>query len=153
MNGMHDGLVSRQMLAMFSGSAAVMLVHKVECWLTAEWVVSPFYQWAIGKFAAYSTDPAQNLGQAGFFTFVFCLAVSVLAISMLLSGRRGTHVFLGLWGVMFAVEWHHIVRSLVAGEYYSGLYTAIVFVALGPLYWRQLAVEMRGEVSAPCAVR
>jgi hypothetical protein len=149
MNHDHNSLVSPRMVALFALSAFVMVVHKAECWVTVEWLVSPFYGWLVDLYRSYSDDPFNNVGQAAFTTFVTCLTVSVVAVTMLLSGRRGTWAFLALWGGMFFVEWHHIFRSVVAGEYYSGLYTAMVFVAIGPVYWRQLYLEVCGAVSAP----
>jgi hypothetical protein len=136
-------LVSSRMLAYFAGAVVIMLAHKIECWLTAEWLESPFFQAVTTSSLARGNTVEDSFGEAIFITFVVWLFAGLGMGLLLLRGGRGPLIALGIWGLTFILEWHHIARALVAGEYYTGLFTSMAYLPFGFLYWRALVAEFK----------
>jgi hypothetical protein len=113
-------------------SIAVMAAHKLECWITREWEVSPFFQWLVPRLGA--RDP----GEVVFGVFVLWLMIGLALAWLLLVGGPARIVGLAAWGLTFGLEWHHLARVARRREYYAGAATAALYVAFGPYYWWQL---------------
>lgn len=128
---MHIDAPSERMKTCFMVAAVIMLLHKVECWVTEEWAVSPFFQAMMHSSYWEGKPPEAVLGEAMFLTFVVWLFVGLTLAWMAMKSPRGATVALGLWGLTFVLEWHHVVRSVLAGAYYSGLISAVVYLAFG----------------------
>jgi hypothetical protein len=107
-----------------------MIMHKVECFKTTEWEVAPVYR--------YILDLGLDNGKLLFLTFVIMLFVGLFWCFIIISWHHGQLLFLAFWGLTFIVESHHMIRSLISESYYSGLYTGIVYVLFGFIYWREL---------------
>lgn len=134
---------SPRMVGWFAVAVAAMAAHKVECWYEREWLVSPLFARLIGLAEAHGSSTADAIGAALFASFVWWLFVGLAMVLATLWGGRGPIVVLGLWGLTFALEWHHLARAVTAWDYYPGLYTAVVYVAIGPFYWREWARHVR----------
>lgn len=130
--------IGRRMQTIFLLSVAVMFLHKVECWVTDEWLESPFFSWLVSLGPALDPDPNAALGQAIFLVFVFWLFAGLFMGWLLMRGGASAFAALAVWGLTFLLEWHHPVRSLARGGYYPGLATALVYLPLMGWYWREL---------------
>lgn len=119
----------------FLFSITLMMAHKFECFVKAEWKVGPVY--------LYILDLGLDKGKMVFLTFVTMLFVGLLWCFVIMSWRYGQLSFLTFWGLTFILELHHIIRVLIAGSYYTGLFTAIVYVLFGFIYWRELIMNYR----------
>jgi len=130
---------SPRLVGWFAVAVVAMAAHKVECWYAREWLDSPLFARLIHAAQAQGTTPEDAIGAAFFASFVFWLFVGLTMVLLTLRGGRGPLVVLGLWGLTFVLEWHHVARSVAAWQYYPGLYTAVVYLAIGPFYWREWA--------------
>jgi hypothetical protein len=141
---------SDRLRGLFALSVGAMLVHKAECWFAREWLESPFFAW-LGEIATHrGGTPEDVLGGAMFAVFVFWLFVGLAMVLLVLRGGAGPLVALGLWGLTFLLELHHVVRALEARGYYPGIVTALPYIAIGPFYWREWARHVtRSDVEAP----
>lgn len=139
----------RDMVRVFAVAVALMFLHKVECFLTAEWTVSPFFQWLISLGPRFGSTPEEVLGAAIFLVFVTWLFLGLAMGLLVLRGGWGPHIALGIWGLTYILEWHHVARSLAAGGYYSGLITAVAYLAWGVVYWRTLLSPLRSRGLVP----
>lgn len=130
--------ISATMKRLFQASIALMAAHKVECWLTDEWTDSPFFTWLVELPAAGAPIPPEAAGELVFLTFVTWLFIGLTMAALVLRGGAGPAIALGLWGLTFLLEWHHVVRTITSGAYYSGVITAVLYLSLGLFYWREL---------------
>jgi hypothetical protein len=105
-----------------------MALHKLECWLSSEWLVSPFFQWL--RLRAMSHDQ----GEVVFLVFIAWLFGGLGMGWLVLLGGWGPVVALAVWGLTFVLEWHHVVRSVQKRGYYPGLITSVLYVSFGPVY-------------------
>ncbi len=121
----------------------VMAAHKVECWFAREWLHSPFFAWLISLATRLGESPDDALGASIFLVFVIWLFVGLGMGLLMLRGGAGTLIALGLWGLTFLLEWHHVYRSIHVGGYYAGTISAVVYLALGPFYWVELLRHLR----------
>lgn len=130
--------VDRRTSSLFLLSVLVMLAHKVECWVTEEWVESPFFQLLVSLGPDLDVNPAHAFGEALFLVFVFWLFAGLFMGWLLLRGGAAAWAALAVWGLTFVLEWHHVVRALARSGYYPGLYTAVVYLVVMAVYWRSL---------------
>lgn len=130
--------ISPRVRALFLASVAVMFLHKVECWLTDEWLVSPFFQWLVSLAPRLDPDPAAALGEAMFLVFVVWLFAGLVMGGLLMRGGAAAWAALAIWGLTFGLEWHHVARAIARGGYYPGLVTAAVYLPLMAVFWRAL---------------
>ncbi|MDP4265428.1 MAG: HXXEE domain-containing protein [Bacteroidota bacterium] len=128
---MYIKTLSGKMRWFFLLSIILMMAHKFECFQTAEWKFAPAY--------LYILDLGLDKGEMLFLTFVTMMFVGLLWCFIIIAWRYGQLLFLAFWGLTFILELHHLIRSLVSGSYYSGFYTAIVYVLFGFIYWRELS--------------
>lgn len=125
------------MRVLFLLAVLLMGLHKLECWWTAEWLESPYFNHLV----------SENLpmGEVIFRTFVFWLFVGLVAFAVALQGSGWPTLVLGVWGLTFVLEYHHLIRTLLKGGYYPGLYTALVYLPFGFVYWRELFRHLPGS--------
>src|SRR6186713_2128280 len=105
---------SPRLIGWFAVAVAAMAVHKVECWYEREWLVSPFFAWLIQFAETHGSSTDDAVGTALFLSFVAWLFVGLAMVLATLWGGRGPLVVLGLWGLTFVLEWHHVARSVAA---------------------------------------
>ena len=138
---------SARLRALFALAVAGMLLHKVECWFAREWHESPFFAWVSRVAVEQSSSPEDAVGVAMFVSFNVWLFVGLAMVLLVLRGGAGPMVALAGWGLTFLLEWHHLVRAVASWHYYPGLWSAVAYVAIGPVYWREWArhVHRRGS--------
>lgn len=127
----------------FVVSVLLMLGHKVECWFTDEWMDSPFFQALISSAHWAGMAKEDILGEAIFLTFCVWLFIGLVMGRMVMQGGGWVLGALGIWGLTYILEWHHVVRTILSGEYYTGLYTSVIYLAFGVMYWRELLSHAR----------
>lgn len=54
--------------------------------------------------------------------------------------RKSKFIFplMALYGLVFIIESHHLVKALIIKSYYPGMVTALFYPIVGFFYWRQL---------------
>lgn len=68
----------------------------------------------------------------------------LLIISFLLiQGKKWVLRLMALFGLIFFVEIHHLIKAFLIGSYYPGMITAVFYPILGFFYWRQLLKEWK----------
>lgn len=125
-----DALKNRFIIAVF-----LMFLHKVECWWTDEWLESPFFQALIHSAYWMGMEHDAIVGEAMFLSFIFWLFCGLIMGWLILRGGIWPTVALGVWGLTYVLEWHHLIRSVARGGYYSGLFTAIAYLSFGLLFY------------------
>lgn len=126
---------SRRLTGAFAASVLFMGFHKIESYFTGEWNTAPVYQAILGM--------QLEAGEMLFLSFVITLLAGLLCCLLIISLRSGTVYFLAFWGLTFLLEFHHLVRTLAGGHYYSGSLTAMAYIILGVFYWKELIRHFR----------
>lgn len=126
---MSVSIIPGRMKWYFFLSILLMLLHKVESYRTHEWEFAPGYQYALSL--------GFEKGPLLFLTFVSILFLGLFWCFLIMAWRWGQWLLLTVWGLTFLLEWHHVWRTLQAGEYYSGLITALLYICFGLLYWHE----------------
>jgi hypothetical protein len=80
-------------------------------------------------------DSDAIVGEAMFLTFIFWLFCGLIMGWLILRGGAWPTLALGVWGLTYILEWHHLVRTAVKGGYYSGLVTAVLYLSFGLLFY------------------
>jgi len=70
------------------------------------------------------------------------VAVQLMLYAVLVGGRVAL-IPLGFFGLMGLVESHHIIKTIVRGEYFPGAVTAIIYITVGLLLCRAVLAELR----------
>ena len=131
--------LSGRMKTYFAVSIFLMFLHKVECWYTEEWLDSPFFQAVISSSHWVGLSTEQIVGEAIFLTFCLWLFIGLIMGALVMKGGNWGAIALGIWGLTYLLEWHHLVRAALASGYYSGVYTSVFYLVFGVVYWRELA--------------
>ena len=123
-----DQPVSKGLLDAFLVSIGVMVLHKLESYLTGEYEVCPVYvtngeqRWA------------RDARQAMFVSFVGTFLVLIIALALVMRGGYWPLLLLSVWMAQGVHEWHHLAKSLAAGRYYPGSVTSLFYV-LSVVLW------------------
>lgn len=131
--------MSSRITQLFALSVGTMLLHKVECYWAEEWLESPLFQTLVALGHRVDPDPDHVLGEAMFLVFVTWLFAGLFMGWLVLRGGGWAWTALAVWGGTFVLEWHHVVRAIARGGYYPGLITALVYLAVMAVYWRELS--------------
>ncbi len=140
--------LSLRMKSYFLISIFLMLLHKIECYYTEEWLESPFFLAIITSSHWAGMDTTQMMGEVMFLVFCIWLFIGLFMGWLVLRGGNWGPIALAVWGLTYVLEWHHVIRTLARGEYYSGVYSSIVYLAFGFFYWRELSSHIHREPPA-----
>ena len=67
-----------------------------------------------------------------------------LPILFLLFRKNRLGLFLmTLYGFVFFIELHHPIKGLLAGSYYPGMITALLYPIFGGVYWKQIIEDWK----------
>jgi len=127
--------VSRRLYTLFVIAVAVMGVHKLESWWTFEWEVSPFF--------AFVASHMGSVEEGMFYAFIVWLFVGLGCAAGVMAGARIQQGLFAVYGLTFLEEFHHVIRTVEGGAYYPGVLSALVYIPLGVLYWRELIACVR----------
>lgn len=60
------------------------------------------------------------------------------------NGKAGL-VLAGIFGLIFIVEFHHLIKGALSFQYYPGMITALFYPILGFFFWRQLIKDWKAS--------
>lgn len=124
-------MISNKLKNIFAISIPLFIAHGIEEILTG------FYQ--VDAWDAYLFQPFVQLSLHGvmFVTFQFMLWLTLAVGLLMLQSERMRLYMLGVAGVVYLFELHHVVKAVIAGGYYPGLLTALLFPPLAYFFWKE----------------
>lgn len=124
-------MISKKLKYIFALSIPLFIAHGIEE------IITGFY--AVDAWDAYLFQPFAQLSMHGvmFVTFQLMFWLLLVVSLVLLLGERWRFYMLAVIGVVYVFELHHIVKALVVGGYYPGLFTAIFFPFLAYFFWKE----------------
>ncbi len=61
-----------------------------------------------------------------------------VGVILLIGNRRWIHALLVLFGIIYVIELHHVIKGVLSGGYYPGMITGMIYPILGFFYWKEL---------------
>ena len=131
------------MTRVFLVSVVLMFVHKVECWVLHEWLELALLpvDLRVGRHP-WPRTPEDAFGEAVFLSFISWLFAGLLKGALILWGGWGPFLALGVWGLTGILEWHHLLKSMIRGEYYVGLGTSLAYLGFMFYFWYELVQQV-----------
>lgn len=77
------------------------------------------------------------------FHIIYWLLLPILFI--LFHSKRVGLFLMTLFSIVFIFELHHILKAIVAGDYYPGAITAIFYPIIGFFFWKQLIKDWKSK--------
>ena len=62
---------------------------------------------------------------------------------LLFRNRRIGLVLISMFGLIFFIEIHHIIKGITANRYYPGMTTALFYPVIGFFFWKELIKNWR----------
>ncbi len=124
-------MITKKLKIIFGISIPLFIAHGIEEILTGFYNVDAWDQFLF--------IPFQTLSMHGvmFVTFQIMLWLLLTISLILLLGERWQLRMLAVFGFVYIFELHHLVKAILVGGYYPGLYTALVFPFVVFFFWRE----------------
>lgn len=125
-------MVTSRLKTIFALSIPLFIAHALEEYITKFYERDAWDEFFPARFVA-------SPEQAGVVfllvqVVLVCLLLGVLLFRM--NERVRCWLFAGV-GLLYVYELIHIVRAFLAGTYYPGLITAILFIPVALVFWRE----------------
>ena len=124
-------MISTKLKTIFAISIPLFIAHGVEEILTGFYTLDQWDEWIFGLL------PFTSVHEAMFVTFQVMLWLTLVVGLLMLQSERMRLYVLGVAGVVYLFELHHIVKAILAGGYYPGLITALLFPPLAYFFWKE----------------
>jgi len=124
-------MITTKLKCIFGLSIPLFILHGIEEFMTHLYDIDTHDQAVFGLLSSLSNHGATFV----VFQIMFWL---LLVVSFLfLCGEKWQFYVLGIVGVVYVYEFHHIYKAISIGAYYPGLYTALAFPVMAVLFWRE----------------
>ena len=102
----------------------IMILHKVESYLTKEWEECRFYN------ALKKINILQQHGEIVFLVFVTTFILLMSLMTLIVCNEKWIKYSLLIWAGQLLNETHHLSKSFMYSRYYTGSYSAFIMVLL-----------------------
>lgn len=111
-------------------SIPVFIAHGVEEYLNYFYQNVDFFV----NFSQYIKVSAQT----GFLVFQIIWWTILFIIGFLIRQERVSRFLMALVGLVYIYQLEHIIMAIRTGGYYAGLFTSLLFIPIGILFWKEL---------------
>lgn len=125
-------MITQRLKNIFILSVPVFITHGLEEYFTGLYNIDSHVKFIFGYFNALPTP------QAVFLLFQIALWILLITIAILISSEKWRLRLMIIPGLFYIYEFHHIWKAILAGGYYPGLITALVFPIIAVFFWREL---------------
>ena len=125
-------MISRRLKTIFIVSVPLFIAHGLEE------IFNDFYNidWSARLMFGFSEN--MPVSQATFIVFQVMLWLALIVFAFLIASEGWRLRVMFIPGIIYIIEFQHILKALVSWNYYPGLITAIPLVILGFLFWKEL---------------
>ena len=123
-------MISNRLQTLFTLALLLVAAHGVE-------EVSTGFMYHDG-FVNYFANIIDTKEELFYWSFHIMWWLMLIVVYLLLKGGKWALIPLSLFGIVFIVEIHHLIKALAFGGYYPGMITAFFYPALGVFYWKEL---------------
>lgn len=122
-------MIEKKITNYFAIGALLIIVHKIESYLTGEYLMDPAY----GIIATLLSEE-KNV----YIALILLLFTIFLFIYLVSLGTKFAHIVFIIAGILFTHEIHHLIRSFIYSTYYPGTATGLVCFFFSFFYWKCL---------------
>ena len=124
-------MITEKLKLYFLLTAALLVAHMLEEWLSGFPNVFPFMIWLGQQF--------QSKSEAAFFIFMLMSWLALLVSLVFLSEKKKLILWmLSIFSIVYIFELHHPVLAVLSGHYYPGAITGLLFPFVGVFFWKEL---------------
>jgi len=123
-------MISNKLKRIIVLSIALFYLHGLEEILTGFHIQDPFIEFFSSLF--------MNVPEAVYYVSHVLWWIFVPVLLLLLLGGKWVYRVLAVFGIVYVLELHHVLKALLASQYYSGMITAFFYPVFGYFYWRTL---------------
>lgn len=124
-------MISTKLKNIFGASIFFFVIHGIEEYVTHFNDIDAHEQAIFGLLNELSNHAAT------FVAFQIMFWLILVAVFLMLRGEKWQLRVIAIAGFIYIYELHHIIKAILAGGYYPGLYTALVFPIIGFLFWKE----------------
>lgn len=125
-------MISTRLKTIFALSIPLFIAHGIEEFVTHFYDTDAWDQAIFGNlFGNLSTHGAT------FVTFQIMFWLLLIISFLLLLGEKWQFRILAIAGLIYVFELHHIYKAIMAGGYYPGVVTALLFPVIGFFFWKE----------------
>lgn len=124
-------MITTRLKTIFALSIPLFIAHGVEEFITGFYNVDAWDQ------AIFSPIASLSVHGAMFATFQIMLWLLLIVSLLLLINERTRLYMLGIVGLIYLFELHHVVKAITVGGYYPGLLTAVFFPIFAYFFWKE----------------
>jgi hypothetical protein len=128
-------MVTKKLKFLFGLSLLLIAFHGVE-----EVTTGFLYK---DSFISFFSELFTTKGEIFYWTFHIMWWFMLLAVFLVLLGRKWVLIPMSLFGIVFFFEIHHLFKAILTGEYYPGMVSAFFYPILGIFYWKELISSWR----------
>lgn len=129
-------MITPRLKLIFGLSIPLFIAHGAEEYLTGFYNLDRWDEWIFGLL------PLTSIHQSMFATFQVMFWLLLIVALLLLLSERVRFYMLGLIGVVYLFELHHVIKAAIVWNYYPGLLTALVFPVVAILFWKEWLSNM-----------
>lgn len=130
-------MISNKLKTFFFISVPFFTAHGLEEYFTGFYNVDPSFKFVFHFFETMSPP------QATFLVYQIMLWLLLIIFAFLIASDTWRLRLMVIPGLVYIFELDHFWHAFLAGGYYPGVITAIAFLVIGFLYWRELLKNFR----------
>ena len=124
-------MITSRLKIIFALSIPLFIAHGIEEIMTGFYKLDAWDEWIFGLLSFTS------IHEAMFATFQVMLWLALIVFLLSLFGERARFYLLAFAGIIYVFELHHPIKAALAGGYYPGLVTSLVFPVIAYFFWRE----------------
>ncbi len=127
-------MISQKLKTILKIAFLISIVHGLEEYITGFYKIDKSYLISIGR-----------LSTSGNAFLFYQLVLWLLFLMLLILIYKNKKVFglIILVGILLTLEVQHLYEAIVRLEYYSGLWTSLLFIPTVFLFWKELLKQRR----------
>ncbi len=125
-------MISQKLKTIFIISIPVFIAHGLEEYFNGFYNIDWSFKLVFGSL---ETMP---VSQAVFVVFQMTLWAALIVFAFLIASEKWRLRLMIFPGLIYIFELHHIWKALESWSYYPGAITAIAFLIIGFLFWKEL---------------
>ena len=128
-------MISKRLTIIFLSSLLLIYAHAIEEVLTG-------FQYN-DSFVVFGAKYIGTTPEIFYWLFHIAFWVSLPTLFFLLHKKRLGLPLISVFGIIYFVELHHVIKGVFAGHYYPGMITALFYPVVGFFFWQELIRNWR----------
>ncbi len=124
-------MISKKLKILTAIALVLVYAHGAEEIATGFWKTPSIFTSLFSQFS--------SIQQAGYYSLHITFWLLLIPMFLLILGGRSALVAMGIFGLIFFNEIHHMFGAfLITQGYYPGVITSVLYLIVGFFYWKEL---------------